>query len=445
MIQKANYKKYFENKRITVMGLGLLGRGIGVVKFLAECGTDLLVTDLKDKKELELSLNKLKKFKNIKYVLGKHRLADFKKCDIVIKAANVPFDSIYIKEARKNNILVEMDASLFAKLSPATIIGITGTRGKSTVTNLIYNSLKKHSLKNRNVFLGGNIKGIATLPLLKKAKKGDFVILELDSWQLQGFGDSKISPHISVFTNFLRDHMNYYNGDMYHYFNDKANIFKYQNKDDYLIVSEQAEREIKKRFKNKIKSKVIQIKKHIPRDWKINLMGEHNKLNISLAVKVLEILELNISQIKKGVESYKGEPGRFELIRKFKGIVYYNDTNATTPDALIAALKALYGKSIILIAGGNDKNLDYKEMVNLMEKKVKALILIKGTATDKIISYLSEPVEVVSNMKEAFIKARSFSKKDDIVLLCPGAASFGVFKNEYDRGEQFIKLVKKLK
>ena len=243
--------------------------------------------------------------------------------------------------------------------------------------------------KNRNVFLGGNIKGIATLPLLKKAKKGDFVILELDSWQLQGFGDSKISPHISVFTNFLRDHMNYYNGDMYHYFNDKANIFKYQNKDDYLIVSEQAEREIKKRFKNKIKSKVIQIKKHIPRDWKINLMGEHNKLNISLAVKVLEILELNISQIKKGVESYKGEPGRFELIRKFKGIVYYNDTNATTPDALIAALKALYGKSIILIAGGNDKNLDYKEMVNLMEKKVKALILIKGTATDKIISYLT--------------------------------------------------------
>ena len=188
-----------------------------------------------------------------------------------------------------------------------------------------------------------------------------------------------------------------------------------------------------------------EIKKHIPRDWKINLMGEHNKLNISLAVKVLEILELNISQIKKGVESYKGEPGRFELIRKFKGIVYYNDTNATTPDALIAALKALYGKSIILIAGGNDKNLDYKEMVNLMEKKVKALILIKGTATDKIISYLSEPVEVVSNMKEAFIKARSFSKKDDIVLLCPGAASFGVFKNEYDRGEQFIKLVKKLK
>jgi len=444
MKEGIDYRQYFKNKRITVMGLGLLGRGIGVVKFLAECGADLLVTDLKNKKELESSLNKLKKFENIKYVLGKHRLADFKKCDIVIKAANVPFDSIYTKEARKNNILVEMDASLFAKLSPATIIGITGTRGKSTVTNLIYNSLK-HSLKNRNVFLGGNIKGMATLPLLKKAKKGDCVVLELDSWQLQGFGDFKISPHISVFTNFMHDHMNYYKGDTQRYFNDKANIFKYQNKNDYLIISEQTEQEIKKRFKNKIRSKVIQIKKHIPKDWKINLIGEHNKLNITLAVKVLEILGLNMSQIKKGVEDYHGEPGRLELIRKFKGIVYYNDTNATTPDALMAALKALDDKNIILIAGGNDKELDYKEVVEFINKKVKKVILIKGTATNKILLHLSEPVDVVNNMKEAFIKARNFTKKNDIILLCPGAASFGVFKNEYDRGDQFVKLVKELK
>ena len=237
MIQKTNYRKYFRNKKITVMGLGLLGRGIGVTKFLAECGADLLITDLKSKKELKSSLDKLEKFKNIKYVLGKHRLADFKNCDFIIKAANVPFDSLYIKEAGKNNIPVEMDASLFAKLSLATIIGITGTRGKSTVTNLIYKTLKEHSFKKRNVFLGGNIKGIATLPLLKKSKREDFVILELDSWQLQGFGDSRISPHISVFTNFLSDHMNYYksykDAKIYH-----VRIYKQQHmsfKDSHLF------------------------------------------------------------------------------------------------------------------------------------------------------------------------------------------------------------------
>jgi len=447
MKEKIDYGRYFKNKKITVMGLGLLGRGIGVVKFLAEQGVKLTVTDLKNKKELKLALDELKKFKNIKYVLGEHKLDDFKNRDLIIRAANVPLDSVYIKEAQKNNIPIEMDASLFARLSLATIIGITGTRGKSTVTKIIYNSLKKHSLKNRNVFLGGNIKGIATLPLLKKAKKGDFVILELDSWQLQGFGDLKISPHISVFTNFMPDHLNYYKGDMQHYFDDKANIFKYQNRDDYLVISEQAEREIKKRFKDKIKSKIIQTKNYIPNNWKINLIGEHNKLNIALAVKVLEILGLSKIAIKKGIENYKGEPGRLELIRRFKNIDYYNDTNSTTPDALMAALKTLRSdeNNIILIAGGNNKDLDYKKITEFVNKTVKALILIKGTATNQIISYSTKPIEVVDNMKKAFKKAKNLSQKGDIILLSPGAASFGVFKNEYDRGEQFVKLVKQLK
>ena len=119
-----------------------------------------------------------------------------------------------------------MDASLFARLASAgvIIIGITGTRGKTTVTNLIYEILKR---VGKRVFLGGNIRGVATLPLLKKVKSGDMVVLELDSWQLQGFGDTKISPQVAVFTNFMRDHMNYYRGDMDQYWSDKANIFKY--------------------------------------------------------------------------------------------------------------------------------------------------------------------------------------------------------------------------
>lgn len=151
--------------------------------------------------------------------------------------------------------------------------------------------------------------------------------------------------------------------------------------------------------------------------------------------------------IKKGIENYKGEPGRLELVRNFKNIAYYNDTNSTTPDALMAALKALRSdeNNIILIAGGNNKDLDYKKITEFVNKTVKALILIKGTATDEIISYSTKPIEVVDNMKKAFKKAKNLSQKGDIILLSPGAASFGVFKNEYDRGEQFVKLVKQLK
>jgi len=422
------------------MGLGVLGRGVNLAKFLSENGAELIITDLKSEKELSSSLNKLKKFKRIKYILGQHRLSDFRNRDMVIKAAGVPLNSLYIKEAKKNGISVEMDASLFAKLSETKIVGVTGTRGKSTVTHFIYQALEKYS--KENVYLGGNVKGMATSVLLKKIKPDDIVVLELDSWQLQGFGDSKISPDISVFVNFLPDHLNYYKGSLVSYFNDKANIFKYQKKDDYLVLSRQALKEIKKRYKGKIKGQTI-INNSLPKNWKIKLIGEHNRDNLALGIRVLEVLGLKKSFIKKAVEGYKGVPGRLEFIKKVNDVSYYNDTNASSPEATIAALKAFDKENIILIAGGSDKNLDFKQMVREVKERVNSLILFKGKGTDKMIRYLKGyPFELVNNMKEAVKKARSFSQKGDIILLSPGTASFGVFKNEYDRGDQFNKYVR---
>jgi len=435
-----DYKKYFKNKKITLMGLGVLGRGVNLAKFLSENGAELIITDLKSEKELSSSLDKLKKFKKIKYVLGRHRLSDFKNRDMIIKAAGVPLNSPFIREAKKNGISVEMDASLFAKLSETKIIGVTGTRGKSTITHFIYQALEKYS--KENVYLGGNIKGMATSVLLKKIKPDDIVVLELDSWQLQGFGDSKISPDISVFTNFLPDHLNYYKGSLTNYFKDKANIFKYHKKDNYLVLSRQALKEVKKRYKGRIKGQTI-INNSFPKNWKIKLIGEHNRDNLALGIRVLEVLGLKKSFIKKAVEEYQGVPGRLEFIKKINNISYYNDTNASSPEATIAALKAFDKENIILIAGGSDKNLDFKKMAKEIKDRVKALILIEGKGTDKMIKYLKDyPFELVDNMKEAVKKARSFSQKGDIILLSPGTASFGVFKNEYDRGDQFNKYVR---
>lgn len=475
------------------MGLGLLGRGVNVAKFLAECGAELTITDLKTKKEMAPSLKKLSKFKNIKYVLGEHRLSDFDDEDMIIKAAGVPLDSPYIKEALKNKIPVEMDASLFAKLSGAKIIGVTGTRGKSTVTQLIYEILK-HSGSPRSlgeagkrVFLGGNVKGLATLPLLKKMKDGDIVVMELDSWQLQGFGDAQISPNIAVFTTFLRDHQNYYKNDMEKYFSDKANIFKFQKENDTLVVGENffhnikscaknAGAEIAQDFKNgatdtissantanknnanKIKSNLIVAnKKNIPRGWKIKLAGEHNLENVALAVDVARKFGVKELVIKKAVENFKGLPGRLEFVKEIKGVKYYNDTTATTPEAVIVALKSLppdgrtskenKGK-IILIGGGADKNLEYGEYAKVVKKYIKVLILFKGAASDKIVHAVGKvkfPLIIVDNMKDAVKLAKNNANKGDIILLSPGAASFGVFKNEFDRGEQFNVLVKKNK
>ncbi|MFA5997342.1 MAG: UDP-N-acetylmuramoyl-L-alanine--D-glutamate ligase [Candidatus Paceibacterota bacterium] len=451
---QTNYKTYFKGdgtpKRITMLGLGLLGRGVNVAKFLAELGAELTITDFKSAEQLAPSIKKLAKFKNIRYVLGEHKLSDFKNCDMVIKAAGVPLDSPYIAEAKKNKIPIEMDASLFAKFTPATIVGITGTRGKSTVTHLIMHILER--AYPSHVFLGGNVRGMATLPLLKKTKVGDIVVLELDSWQLQGFGDAKVSPHIAVFTNFLSDHMNYYKGSMDKYFADKANIFKYQNEGEVLVMGEQAAKEIKNRFKGVTDADVlVASKKIVPATWKIKIPGEHNRANIACAILVCQELDVSEKAIKAGVESFMGVPGRLELIRALGGVKYYNDTTATTPDGNRVALEALADKkkkNIVLIAGGADKNLDYKDMARLVHKTVKGLVLIEGAATEKLLALIpkktSYPVYIVDSMKDAVDTAREFAKKGDTVLLSPGAASFGVFKNEFDRGDQFVKFVSKL-
>ena len=455
------------------MGLGILGRGVNVAKFLAECAADLIITDLKKEEELKPSLKQLKKFENIKYTLGRHEFADFKNRDFIIKAGGVPFDSLYIAEAKKNKIPIEMDESLFAKLAErVVIVGITGAKGKSITTCLIYEILKaneKNFADKRHIYLGGNVKGQATLPLLKKTNPGDIVVMELDSWRLQGFYDAKISPHISVFTNFMEDHMNYYKGDIKRYFEDKANIFKYQTQDDFLILGESFVKDIKKTglfnsfsdFKKEVQSKIILTKeKDIPKNWKIKILGGHNLENIAAAVAALRLLKVKEPIIKKTIENFKGMPGRLEFIKEIKGIKFYNDTTATTPNAAIAALDAFknYKGKIILIGGGADKELDFKQYVKTVKKYVKALILFKGEASDKIVRGLEiekrDPAgkkakikifnEVLS-MREAFKLATSCAERGDIILLSPGAASFGVFKNEFDRGEQFDKLARKLK
>src|SRR3989344_7295005 len=455
-------------KKITVMGINPEGRGVQDAEFLARHGAKVVATDTKNEKDLKESVARLKRYKNISFALGGHHPRDFKNKDLIIRAAGAPLDSIYLKEAKKNGIEIKTDETLFLKLSPKVIlVGVTGTKGKSTVSHLIYEILK--SARHR-VFLAGNVRGQAALPLLEKVnpvrscarassassfrtagaatsngvKGGDIVVMELDSWKLQGFGSAKISPQVAVFTNFYRDHLNYYKGDMKKYFSDKANIFKYQKNGDTLIAGQSAKDAIQKYYKGKIKSNVIETgKKYFPKSWHPLILGEHNKENIAFAIKACEAIGVSKSDIKKGVENFKGVPGRLEFVREIKGVKYYNDTTATTPEAVIAALRALNSKNIILIAGGSDKKLDYREMYKEIPKYVKTLILFKGEASEKILkesgiwNLESGIYSGIESMREAMKIARKNAKRGDIILLSPAAASFGIFKNEFDRGEQF--------
>jgi UDP-N-acetylmuramoylalanine--D-glutamate ligase len=449
-MDKKIYQNYFKGKKITIMGLGLLGRGIAVTKLLAKSGAKLIVTDLKTEKDLKKSLTKLKDFK-IQYRLGEHNIKDFENRDLIIKSAGVPLDSIYIKHSMERKIPVEMDASLFVKIirkiyKEVKIIGITGTRGKSTTTALIYHILNENKKKiGSNVFLGGNMRNKSTLPILEKIENKDIVVLELDSWQCQGFGDSKISPDISVFTSFMPDHMNYYKNDLDKYLLDKSYIYRFQKKGDVFVTNKNTYKILKTKPISKtiiVDTKTIKKIKSL----KLNIFGEHNINNASLAFEVLKCFNMTEDEIIKSMQSFKGIEGRCQIL-DLKGQIVINDNNSTTPEATLTAIKSCKDKyknqEITLIAGGSDKNLNLFSIKKGLNY-VKNIILLSGTGADKLKILIKKPYTIADNLKDAVYLALHKSNKKDIILFSPGFASFGMFKNEYDRNDQFIKIIKKL-
>jgi UDP-N-acetylmuramoylalanine--D-glutamate ligase len=433
----------FEGKKITLLGLGLLGRGVGDAEFLANCGAHLIVTDVKTDAQLAESVRRLKTSPNIEFHLGGHHEKDFTDADLVIKAAGVPLNSEEIALAKRNNVPVAMSTALFAKHAMengATIVGVTGTRGKSTVSHMIFHGLQR---AKRASHLGGNVRGVSTLAMLPEVENGDIVVLELDSWQLQGFGDLEISPHISIFTNLMPDHQNYY-PSMEEYFSDKANIFRYQHGTDFLFTG----KDIFEKVNATQPPAAPQVPQPIPTGWNLKIIGEHNRDNASFAAAALHALQLSDEEVKIGVESFEGVEGRLQLVREVNGVKIYNDNNSTTPEATITALDAL-GAGITLIVGGSEKGLDLKQLVSSIQEHVSHVILLthenyKGSArlADELrranVSFDEAP-----SLQNAVGSAISGTKTGTI-LFSPAFASFGMFKNEYERNDEFLELVRGL-
>lgn len=439
--------KNFKDKKVTIIGLGLHGGGVGVAKFFSQQGAKVLVTDLRSKEELKESLEKLKG-KSIKYVLNQHRPEDFINTDLVIKNPAVSDKSKYLQIAKEHGIPIETDIGIFFELCPVPIIGITGSKGKSTVATLIAKFLAR---KYPKVVLAGNIR-TSVLRKLKKIDKETLVVLELSSWQLTGLRPHGKSPHCSLITNILPDHLNRYR-NIDEYIEDKKLIFKFQKSKDILILNH--DDKIVRNFAKEAKSEVIYYGREYEADKlaeirnEIQLNGEHNLSNVLAAMAVAKLYNVSDKSIKKVLRKFKGIEGRLELVRIIKGVKYINDTTATIPEATLAALNSFpSNKQIILIAGGSDKNLDFSQLAKMIDKRVKSLILLEGTATAKLQKEMAKSrVEIVgpfNDMKQAVSQAQARAEEKDIVLLSPAAASFGLFRHEFERGERFNEAVENL-
>ncbi|MBU6491017.1 UDP-N-acetylmuramoyl-L-alanine--D-glutamate ligase [Patescibacteria group bacterium] len=431
---------HFRGKRITVMGLGLLGRGVGDARYLAECGAELVVTDLKSREELAESIAQLEPFSNITFILGEHQLENFRDCDLVLKAAGVPLDSPFIAEAKKHGIPVRMSADLFAEISGIPVLGVTGTRGKSTVAHMVYAILKAAGKK---VLLGGNVRGVSTLAFLGEVTSEHVAVLELDSWQLQGFGEANMSPHIAVFTTFYPDHLNYYKNNPEAYLSDKANIFLYQTAADTLVLGKQCAPTVIEKYGEQIESRAVVVDElKLPDTWTLRIPGMHNRYDAALALAAVRAYGISDEVSRAALESFTGVPGRLELVREVGGIKIYNDTTATTPEATLAGLSALGTARTVLIMGGADKGLDMGALLGKLSE-VKRTILLAGTGTDTLRTLLPE-APVFDDFSHAVADAFVHAESGDNILFSPAFASFGMFKNEYDRGDQFAAIVQGL-
>ena len=435
------YGEYFKGKKVTVMRIGLIGRGIGDTAYMAEAGAIITVADAAPQEVMQGAVDALSSYSNITFKFGPYNFADFKDADLVLVGAGAPLDEPVLVACNDAGIPLKQSAALFAELSEIPIIGITGTRGKSTVTHMIHHVLT--TVFDGPVLLGGNVRGLSNLQLLKQVTDEAVAVMELDSWQLQGFGWAKRSPQVAVFTNFMEDHMNYYHNDMETYFADKANIFKYQEDTDTLVTTPEVFEWAKKLPGATLGQEVILVDASvIPEDANLAMPGEHNRLNAALALEALKALGLEEEEIFSGLASFPGVEGRLQYLGEIDDIKIYNDNNATTPQAVIMGMKAVGNsddKNVIWIGGGAAKEIDTTKLLETIPVYCKKVVLLTGTGTDTIKDKVE--CEVVESMEAAVKAGIAMGDPGDVLLFSPGFASFGMYKNEYERNDDFVRVV----
>ncbi|MCK5510282.1 UDP-N-acetylmuramoyl-L-alanine--D-glutamate ligase, partial [Candidatus Parcubacteria bacterium] len=369
-----------------------------------------------------------------------------------------------IKKAKKFGVEISSPIKLFFELCPTkNIIGVTGTKGKGTTSSLIYEIVGAGHCPvpvrdNPNIYIGGNI-GIPVFSFLEKIKKNDWVVLELSSFQLE---DLDKSPKIAVITNFSREHLKPAdpNNPNHHktlddYFAAKFNIIRFQTKNNFAVINRDLKLKVactRLTGENSFKGIFGANGKKIYFDksnLKSQLLGEHNKKNIAAAIAVAKILKINKKFITRAITNFKGLGYRLEFVAEKDSINFYNDSFATIPESAVTALKS-FNHPVILIAGGADKGNDFKKIAKEIKKKVKFLILFTGEGSVRLknrlrkISFSDNKICMANNMSEAIKTALAKADSGDVVLLSPGCASFGVFKNYKERGRLFKEEVKKL-
>ena len=442
------------------MGIGV--SHIPLIDYLYKHSANVTLFDKNE--ELDKSIiNKINDY-GMKLSLGENYLEKLNNFDIIFRSPSIRRDLPEIIKEQERGAILTSEIELVVEICPGTVIGVTGSDGKTTTSSLIYEILKQN---NKKCYLGGNI-GVPLFTKLEEMEKDCYVVLELSSFQLMTM---EVSPEIAVITNITPNHLDIHKS-YDEYIEAKSNIFKYQDKDGILVLN--YDNEITRNLANEANGKVVYfssreklnngiivddgimkiaedgLRRHILNTKNIHLRGIHNYENICAAIGATKSI-IEIEKSIKPISEFRGVEHRLEYVRKINEIKWYNDSIGTSPTRTIAGLNS-FDEKIVLIAGGYDKHLDYEPLAKPIVERVSSLILLGQTA-NKIESVVKNelkyqnknmPIYKVNSLEEAIIMAKQVAKLGEIVLFSPASASFDSFKNFAERGNKFKKIVQEM-
>ncbi len=438
----------FVGQRVTVMGLGRFGGGVGVTRFLASRGARVLVTDLDPADKLQKSVLQLADLPaGVDYRLGEHRVEDFTGADLVVVNPAVRPDNVYVQAARDAGVPITSEIRLLVEHLPNRMrtIGVTGTAGKSTTTAMVGHILSR--VTDRRVRVGGNIGG-SLLAQLDSITLDDWIVLELSSFMLESLREARWSPHIAVITNVMPNHLDWH-PTFEHYLAAKQVIFDYQSDEDFAIIP-QWQSHLLQLDESRWPDRVMAFD-NTPEDYlrdELLVPGLHNRMNAVMACGAAKFAGVPWRESAAALADFAGLPHRLQFVCERNGVRYFNDSKSTTPEAAILAIESFPSGGVHAILGGYDKHADLTAMARTAARRCRAIYTI-GTTGDAIASaaggLASSGTEVTRchTLDRAVQETVTRVRQGDVVLLSPGCASWDQFDNFEQRGAAFVEAVLK--
>jgi UDP-N-acetylmuramoylalanine--D-glutamate ligase len=443
----------WKDRRVTIMGLGRFGGGVGAARWLARGGARVLVTDRAPAAKLRSSLNEIADF-DVALRLGEHVERDFRETDLVVVSPAVPDSSPFLQAARDAGVPVTTEMNLFVERCPARCIGVTGSVGKSTVTAMIGHVLER-TPADRRAWVGGNV-GRSLLDELGTITADDVVVLELSSFQLERTPAVRWSPHVAVITNLAPNHLDWH-GTYAAYAAAKLNIVRFQDRDrDAIVLGDNVE--LRRQFEQTCgevagtwvygldgDSPIATCGKRRARWNRLQLAvpGRHNRENAAATLTVAHAMGLDVDAAAATLATFEGLPHRLQRVTTRAGVTYYNDSKSTTPQAAVTAMGALDGP-LLIILGGYDKGIDLSVAAESAARRAKfaACIGQTGPALVKAIRAAGGSAELCADLATAVAACRRRAGPGDAILLSPGCASWDMFDDYRQRGDEFARLAR---